>query len=117
MKARKIFDGCTETTVTRKKAEKGKKVRLEPLQAQIILGGKGVKRGMTAREMPQIGLNIGLGAAMTPFIGSFDNHGGSFMLMQEQSLANALNSSELHQYARVMFGVVGEIISSAKLIY
>jgi len=107
VKARRIYDGCTETTVTRRKAEAGGEVRLEPMQAQIILGGDDIKAGMTAWEMPQIGLNVGAGGGITGFMGDiFQNIGPTVHLAQEYSLASLTGVSELHQYLKAGIGLM-----------
>jgi hypothetical protein len=91
IKARRIYDGCADTTA---RGKKRRKLVLKPTEAEIIIGGSDVKRQMTAWEMPQIGLNIGVQAGLMPFIDF--QHGFGITLMNEFNFGAKIGISELH---------------------
>jgi hypothetical protein len=67
VKARELYDGCFLTNELKAKQDKGEKIELRPIEAQNILGGSDIMAGMTAWEMPAIGLNFGVGFATSPY--------------------------------------------------
>ena len=104
VKARKIYDGCTETPSMREK--KNKKWEIKPFEAQIILGGSDIKPGHTFWEMPSIGLNVGGYAGLAGTVGFFDgNLGVGGGLAVEFNLAPYLGVSELHSFLNATFAV------------
>lgn len=102
VKARHIFDGCHLTNALKEKQDKGEKIELRPLEAQNILGGDEIMPGMTAWEMPAVGLNFGIGFATSPYATQHD-FGGSILhsftpagaLVVEYNLARHVGISEL----------------------
>ena len=104
VKARRIFDGCTETPSMREEMKKGKKYEVKPFEAQIIRGGSDIKPGHTFWEMPSIGLNIGGYAGISGTVGFFDgNVGPGGGLAVEFNLAPYLGVSELHVFLNGTF--------------
>ncbi len=104
VKARRIFDGCTETPSMREEMKKGKKYEVKPFEAQIIIGGSDIKPGHTFWEMPSIGLNIGGYAGISGTVGFFDgNIGPGGGLAVEFNLAPYIGVSELHVFLNGTF--------------
>ncbi len=77
VKARQLYDGCWLTSDLKAKQDKGQKVDLQPLVAENILGKDDIQAGMTAWEMPSVGLNLGVGLMTSPFANGADI-GGTF---------------------------------------
>ncbi len=104
VKARAIFDGCTETPSMR--AKKGGKFEIKPFEAEIILGGSDIKPGHTFWEMPSIGLNIGGFVGVAGTVGFFSgNVGPGGGLAVEFNLAPYVGVSELHTFLNSTFVV------------
>ena len=102
VKARAIFDGCTETPSMR--AKKGAKFEIKPFEAEIIIGGSDIKPGHTFWEMPSIGLNIGGYVGVAGTVGFFDgNIGPGGGLAVEFNLAPYVGVSELHTFLNSTF--------------
>ena len=99
IKARDIYDGCTMTRTLERRDERGRRVRIEPMRAQKIYGN--IKPGFTAWEVPQIGLQLGGGLALSTLVTGVSPMLG---LAVEQSLASWLGISELHGFAHLRFG-------------
>ena len=100
VKARRIFDGCTETPSQAAARSEGKQIENKPMEAEIILGGGSIKPGHTTWEMPSIGLNIGLFGGITGTIGFFEsgNLGPGGGLTVEWNLAPYIGISEFHTF-------------------
>ena len=120
VKARKIFDGCWLTSELKEAQDKGTKVDLQPLIAENILGRDDIQEGMTAWEMPSVGLNLGVGFATmghanfgdfgNTFSGSFDPAG---VLLVEYDLARHIGISEFWAQGGLRFGAYNVVGAGA----
>jgi len=106
VKARKIYDGCVLTPKLEAQEEAGKEIVLKPLSADIILGGGRIRQGMTAWEMPSIGLNAGFSGGVAPIIG--DAQSPSFGFALEANLADGTGISELFVFIRARLVFVSD---------
>lgn len=96
VKARHIYDGCTQVDGMSEEAQ------LRPMEAENILGGGSIAPGMNLRELPSLGLAVGFGGGVAPRAG-LDSP--AFGIRLEQSLAGATGVSELHVAAQGQFAV------------
>ncbi|MBL6975773.1 MAG: hypothetical protein ISR64_08595 [Deltaproteobacteria bacterium] len=114
VKARKIHDGCTMTPSMEAAAAKGKKYKIHPMEAQIILGGKKVRKGVTMWEMPTNYLNIGGGAGITGTANGIGVGAGNFRfwpvgeLFAEQNIARKIGISEFYTTEFLRFSYIPE---------
>jgi hypothetical protein len=105
-KVRDIHDGCVATDAMQARAGEGAQFDLKPARMQTIIGRGDVKAGMTALEMPTLGLNFGLQAGTTSSPG-----GGSATridLMLEGDLARYVGTSELYAFAHFGLALPGD---------
>jgi hypothetical protein len=97
-KIRDFWDGCTMTDKMQLEADKGKKFTLKPAELQNILGRGDIKPGMTAFEMPAIGLNVNVKLGTTSVVGGIGTNWASPRLSigAEYDLARHINLSEFY---------------------
>ena len=111
VRAREVLDGCTLTSSLRRDRTAGRRVRLGPSRAQIIIGGDDVRQGMTLWQMPSIGLGItaGLGIASgqldTERLAMKDFVVPSGFVGAEYNFGRWAGISEFYAVANVGFGV------------
>ena len=117
VKARQIYDGCSMTSELKAKEARGEKFVQLPLVAQNILGRKEIQPGMTAWEMPSVGLNFGGGFATSPY-GAAGNLGGTLAkygfvpaaaIVVEYDLARHTGVSELWIATEWRFTVINAL--------
>lgn len=112
VKAREIHDGCTMTPSMEAEAAKGKKYKIHPMAAQIILGGKKVRKGFTMWEMPTNYINFGGGGGITGTANGIGVGSGSFRfwpvgeLFSEQNLARKIGISEFYTTEFLRFSYI-----------
>jgi len=110
-KVRSIHDGCVATDAMQARAGEGATLDLKPSRIETIIGRGDVKAGMTALEMPSLGLNFGVqgGAAPAP--------GGDLApridLMFEGDLARSMGTSELYAIGHVGLVLPGDAARKA----
>ena len=108
VKARKIYDGCTELpSHTEETKKSGRKYKYKPMAAQNILGSGEIKTGMTLHEMPSIGLNLGgIGGLSVVAGGELEPTGG---VAAELNLAPYTGISEFHAFSHSRITLVGAL--------
>lgn len=113
VKARVIKDGCVETPELKNRMSNGYRAVIKPMESQIILGGKGVKPGMSLREMPTAGASMGASLGVTNSFGGVGD--GSFRIWPaltinvDQNLAPKTGISEFFTWQALRItGVFGD---------
>ena len=95
VKARELYDGCDDTPMVRQRAkEQGRELMIRPSLAQDILGTTDIMAGMTAHEMPSIGLNVGVTTGFSMLVNRA--LGGHVGVLAEYDLARHINVSEFY---------------------
>jgi hypothetical protein len=105
-KVRQIHDGCTLTDAMQARAGGRSDFDLRPARLETIIGRGDVRAGMTAVEMPSLGVGLGFQAGTT-----VDPVGASalrFDLVGEYDLARHVGVSELHAFAHMGIAIVDE---------
>jgi hypothetical protein len=113
VKARVVRDGCYETSAVKKRRERGRKVELGPLDAEIILGSGDIKQGMTAWEMATLGFNVGFHGGFSSLVGS--EMGPMIGIPLEYNMGRATGSNELHAFMDFDLGITGDATSLHEL--
>jgi hypothetical protein len=93
-KVRAAYDGCAMTDALQARSDAGKPAVLQPARVQNILGRGAIQAGMTAREMPSVGLNFGAGIGFTTDAAA--ETVPRVDVMVEYNLARHIGISELH---------------------
>ena len=105
-KVRSIYDGCTLTDAMQARAGGRGEFELRPARLETIIGRGDVRAGMTAIEMPSLGVGVGLQGGTT-----VDPMGASAVridLVGEYDLARHVGVSELHAFAHFGVTIVDE---------
>jgi hypothetical protein len=103
-KVRSIHDGCTLTDAMQARAGGRGEFDLRPARLETIIGRGDVRAGMTAIEMPSLGVGVGLQGGTT-----VDPIGASAVrvdVVGEYDLARHVGVSELHAFAHVGVTIV-----------
>lgn len=98
-KVRSIYDGCTLTEAMQARAGGRNDFELRPSRLETIIGRGDVRAGMTAVEMPSLGVGVGLQGGTT-----VDPVGASAVrvdVVGEYDLARHVGVSELHAFAHI----------------
>jgi hypothetical protein len=102
-KVRDIHDGCVATDAMEARAGEGAQFDLKPARIETIIGRGDVKAGMTALEMPTLGLNFGLQGGTTAAPGG--TSAVRVDLMLEADVARYSGISELYAFAHLGLAV------------
>ena len=102
-KARKRYDGCTETPSLKAKAEAGEKVELRPMVSEVIIGSP--KASMTLWEMPTMHLNVGLGGGIMPSVGGDGPSDAMGINLVAEYNPRLLGMSEVHTFSHISYGI------------
>ncbi|MBM4377613.1 MAG: hypothetical protein FJ095_21260 [Deltaproteobacteria bacterium] len=103
-KVREMKDGCVMTTELTEAEGNGQKIVLGPSRMVNLIGADNIKAGMTAWEMPSVGLNVGAQIGVSnPAAYNRDSEiepvfgmAPRFDLAVEYNLARHIGVSELH---------------------
>ncbi len=105
-KVRSIHDGCVATDAMQARAGEGASFDLKPARIETIIGRGDVKAGMTAPEMPTLGVNFGLQGGTSAAPGG--ESATRVDLMLEGDLARHIGTSELYAFAHLGLALPGE---------
>jgi hypothetical protein len=99
VKVREMYQGCDETPSLAERRAEGEEIILEPTRNQIIIGGGDIMQGMTAEQLPSMGVSVGSIGGATPY---YEGESGARIgLVAEYSLARMSSISELHAVIKV----------------